>query len=447
MTIIYKLYNKLFSEFEILEFNYQWYKWGAEFHDLLPLFSNRKYSGLFFQTLRHFYFLIKNFCLIKKNVKKCDFIVFFETANQKKVLIDVCKGLVENKNSKILIIDAYDNNNEYQNVRFDIFDIFYGIYFAFKGLYCIFKKVKNIDTRIASNQLSDFLSPYVWARYFIQLLIKTRPKFVLLSNDHNPSNRTLIAICNLLEIKTIYIQHASITKFMPPICCDINFLFGKSTQDLYSEISFSSSYYSKFDKSDYKIVLSGIQKKRPINISTTKSEIKSVIGIAINHDDPINEVQKLIDELIKSHELEVILRYHPSQSIESIRAINTIFSNYNNVSIIPPNEMSIEIFFSNIIFLIAGNSAILLESTTNLTPSFYYRFDQNGMNDMYNFVKNGLVKELNYDSLSKLNLNELRNYELDNSRIQYFDYSYNNIICYNESAYIANYISINLLNE
>lgn len=435
-------YNRIFAHFNILDFNYQWFKWGSLFHDKLPMFSLKGYRGVFLQLVRHLYFLLRFFFVKAVKISKADIIAFYETSNQKKAIINVCEHIKKSQQLRLLVIDGLnrsENSKDIVLVSFSFLDVVFGSVYGLLNCYKIIDELNKIDNRLSKNQLSDFLSTYAWVSYFLRILIISRPSCVILSNDHNPSNRSLIAACNVLNIKTIYIQHASITRFMPPICCDLNFLYGHATKDLYEQIGSKDDSLSHFTKKHYEIILSGIQKNSN-NTFRGNIKTKEAIGIAVNHDDPILSIKNLIDKLSESYESSIILRFHPSQGKDSIKRIFDTFKHYKNVVITSPHEMSLAAFFSEVKLVIAGNSGILLDSIINKLPTFYFRFDRNSFDDFYCFVKFKLITELSIEDISNKNFQTDVFNQLNIRDIQYFDNSYNNNLSFKETEFISNTI-------
>ena len=440
-------YNKIFADYNILEFNYQWFKWGGLFHEKLPLFSVKRHRGIFLQIVRHFYFLFRYFSTNSRKIVKNDVVAFYETSNQKKVIIDVCEHIKEFKQIRLLVLDCYSKSIKSEDtvlVTFNILDVVLGFIYGLINSFNIIRKLSNIDNRLCKNQLSDFLSAYAWTSYFLRILLASRPSCVILANDHNPSNRSLIAVCNILNIKTIYIQHASITRFMPPICCDLNFLYGSATKDLYEEIRKIERNPSYFIKDHYEIILTGVQ-KNSYNTFSVVNNSKNAIGIAVNQDDPIQSVKNLIDKLSINSKSRIILRFHPSQEKESIKVLYNTFRHYDNVLISSPIEMNLGEFFSKVKLVIAGNSGILLDAIINNLPTFYFKFDTASFDDFYYFVKYRLTTEINVEEIIKIDFDNFNN--VDARDILYFDNSFNNTFSFKESKFIANKIFNTYLNK
>ena len=74
--------------------------------------------------------------------------------------------------------------------------------------------------------LNLFCGAYSYVPYFINILSKTKPKLVIVSNDHSLNCRSLRLAAQILGIRTLYIQHASISNIFPPLEFDYALLDG-----------------------------------------------------------------------------------------------------------------------------------------------------------------------------------------------------------------------------
>ena len=435
-----KIYLKIITQYNILDFNFQWYKWGKLFHEKFTLFSKNKHQSIFLQILKLLYFNLRFLTIKKKRYRKCDVLFFYETSNQKKALKNISEKLVYN-NINVLVLNGMTrkSNQIYESsVSFNIFDLLFSIHYITINLKNIISNLKKIDKQLIKYQLSDFLAPFIWIYYFIDIIESTKPKLVVISNDHNPSNRSLISVCNIFQIKTVYIQHASITPFMPPICCDMNFLYGRATKDIYFKINNSDESNSNFKKRNFEIIYSGIQKYNFDYFFTKDNSELLKIGIAINQDDPISEIKLLIDRILHfKKKSKIILRYHPGQSSDSKKIIYKYFGGLKNIEISNPNIMNLNDFFKKITFLIAGNSGIILDSVIRMKPTYYFMFDKSSIYDVYQFIKYGLVEEIKDDNILLILTKKCYNIH-NKDNIKYFDETFDtkfsgdeiNLICH-----------------
>ena len=57
-----------------------------------------------------------------------------------------------------------------------------------------------------------------------------------MSNDHSPANRALLLVAKSKGIKTVYMQHASVSNLFPVLDFDYSFLDGVNAYNIYKEI-------------------------------------------------------------------------------------------------------------------------------------------------------------------------------------------------------------------
>ena len=79
-----------------------------------------------------------------------------------------------------------------------------------------------------------FCETYIYVPFFLEELQKIRPKLALISNDHTVQARSLRISAEILGIKTLYMQHASVSEIFPPLEFDYALLDGEiAYPDLY----------------------------------------------------------------------------------------------------------------------------------------------------------------------------------------------------------------------
>jgi hypothetical protein len=218
-----------------------------------------------------------------------------------------------------------------------------------------------------------------------KILKKNKIKNVVFANDHNIQNRLFLDACKKMNVKTHYLQHASITDKFPPLSFDFNYLFGKNDLQKYESIG----------------NISGIVKlvgspKLDYLYSIRKGEIKTIqtIGIAFNILDEIEKIDKLVNYLIANTSFKIIIRPHPRDSRRS-NLVNT------KIEWSIPNESSLGQFLEKIDFLITGDSSIHLEASYTNIKSIFFNFKE-GIFDSYGFISSGVFKEAGYDDLIPL---------------------------------------------
>ena len=253
-----------------------------------------------------------------------------------------------------------------------------------------------------------FMTPgYVW---FVQeILLKENPKVVVLSNDHVNINRAIEYSCKELDIKSLYIQHASVG-------------------DNYPKPYFTSCIFDgldsliKYDTSDTTPLVLGAMRydELKLNRLNIKRKNKKQIGLAVN----IIDTEEIVKDLcVKIHDYlpdyKIIIRAHPNMQRHSYN-IDFPYVKYTNAK-----DESILSFFSNIDLLISNDSCIHLDAIEFGVKSYMMTLSTEGFTDQYSYTKKGLVQLIVSDEDLKKYLTELANVELiDSSIVRYYDESY-----------------------
>jgi len=213
----------------------------------------------------------------------------------------------------------------------------------------------------------------------IRVLKHFRPKSLIFSNDHNQDAIAFKLAAADLGIKTIYIQHASINSYFPPLDFDLSLLEGECSLEKYQSIGPVKG----------KIIRIGMPKfdayaaKR--NFST---EIKRV-GVCTNLLDSPLKAYRIIESIHEAFpEMEIIFRAHPIDQ-------RPLPEGKVSVKISNAKEESTFDYLTRVDLIIACNSSILLEACMmNVTP-VYFRMEDEPMPemfDLYGYVKNGVAR-------------------------------------------------------
>lgn len=258
-----------------------------------------------------------------------------------------------------------------------IFPYYTKIFYYPIAFYLIWALRKNKNIKFLYNHIFEAVGTY---EISLQVLKKYRPAFIVFANDHIIKHRALLLAAKKLDIKTFYIQHASITKYFPPLKFDYSFLEGLD----------SLKKYQKIGKIDGEVTLVGMAKfdgylrNRKNHPTQTKT-----IGIATNTLDDINYVVDLIKYLIvKLKFVTIVYRSHPLDK-RKLKELNSQVE-YSDSKKSSPFQ-----FIDGIDFLIAGDSSIHLESALMNCPSAIYAFNNNlKIFDVYDYLKTGLTKHL-----------------------------------------------------
>ncbi|WP_146129825.1 hypothetical protein [Flagellimonas meridianipacifica] len=212
----------------------------------------------------------------------------------------------------------------------------------------------------------------------------------MFTNDHEIAPRALLLAAKKLNITSYYVQHASVSKYFPPLKFDYALLEGQDAKNKYLAIG----------KTNTKISLIGMPKlDKYVQWMNTKSKIES-IGIAYNAMDNINLVKELINQLTGTFpDLKFVIRPHPSDK----RTLKIQKVHLSNSRV----ENSFE-FLNRIDALIASDSSIHLEAVLLNVFSMSYNFNDNRFLDYYGFVQNNLINHYSGKTNLIKKINSLR---------------------------------------
>ncbi|WMX16022.1 hypothetical protein [Aureispira sp. CCB-E] len=221
----------------------------------------------------------------------------------------------------------------------------------------------------------------------LQFLEKYKPRYIVWANDHSIFPRALLMAAKTLEIPTIYIQHASVTPYFPPLDFDLSLLEGQATLDQYQSNGRVNGLVKfvgmpKFDSY--------------INCRNTKIRVQN-IGVCSNKMDEQVVVETFLRELSNTFPtITITFRPHPAD--------DTSFNIPNKVLRSTKEENAFD-FLKKQDLIIAGNTSIHLEAVLLNVVSIYYEFIpfEEDIRDMYRYCKNGLASHaLDYEHLLEL---------------------------------------------
>lgn len=218
---------------------------------------------------------------------------------------------------------------------------------------------------------------YIAARLWLR---KIQPRVVVFGSDHAVEQRVIRKAAREENIKTVYIQHASVTDEFPVLEFDYALLQGMDTLKTYDKIGESKTI----------VYLVGNPKLDGYQQNINRKNTVDTLGICTNKLDPIRRVEELIIK-IKAYfpEMHVILRPHPGdakaqewQQLAKKYALE--FSNSKT-------EDSFH-YLSRIDCIIAGNSNIHLEAVLLNVYPLFFDFALKPKLVQYSFLKEGLCE-------------------------------------------------------
>lgn len=417
------------------------YLYGEKSKVINKLQLKKKFSGPFFQFFIFLFYTIKKLSFLNSKKSNKFIYAYVESNNQYTSISGTIIKFIEKNYEIHLINESFVQIDEklkkYSKpiqINFKLFCVIL-LLFVLKAplLYINLKKLSNYKE--ISYFINQFYMSYFYLPYFLDQLCKYKPQFVLMSNDINVSCRSLKLAAEILNIKTVYLQHGSISTLFPPLGHNYVFLDGQASLDIYHKNEIDNSLNLK-KNSERHIFLSG-NKRKLIKLDLNK---KDQIGIAINRLDDLEIFEKICFELINLG-FKVRIRFHPgtSNSIKN-KFINT-FKNKPFFRCKDSNKESISDFFGNLCCLISGESGIHLEAAICGVVPIYYKTKAD-FYDMFGFIKYGIAYEANkakeiVSIVNKIKLNKLK---VNKSAVKYFSSTFLTEWQGREDELVANHI-------
>lgn len=370
------------------------YLYGQKFEHLKHLQeSEPRFKGRYFRFAIWVYLLFKNARLRSSpNSGECDYLFFAGTINQKNSLATTVDALKVRKiNVRIIVPKAIATRTEiedrdYETMTINFLDAFKSLALSLMRAKSLSRQLQRKNSLLTIFKLDTFLDVYNSIVYFDTVLSKLKPRVVVVSNDHNAMNRCLIALARNAGVRTVYMQHASVSTLFPALNFNYSFLDGHSALEIYRQCDGNHPNASPFLGSR-KVYLTGQKKKIQIENSLGIEDSKRV-GVALNALDSIEAAEQLLRALVKN-KFKVLLRWHPALSSKLIYELKTKLKS-NQVDFSDPKFESLGGFFGKVYCMIAGNSSIHLEAALVYVVPIYYEINKQHSTDYYGYVKNGM---------------------------------------------------------
>jgi hypothetical protein len=378
------------------------YLHGQKYEDLAHLSASKnKYSGFFIRLCIWLYSITKQ-TRIRYNPSnsKCKFLIYAGTVNQKNSLNQTLLSLRSKGESVCAIApkkilskkNIIDKNYLVKNLG--LLEFFKSILLFSIRFLSLRSQLKKKNSKLFKNKLNVFLNVYNELVYFERLLKETNPDYVIVSNDHNAANRVILALARNSGIKTVYMQHASVSKLFPALNVNYAFLDGEFALNIYRQCEHNLPN-KNFLIENREAFLSGQKKK----LEKVRGVKKHKIGVALNSLDSIKDMVKLIENLSLLN-IPIKVRWHPGLSKKTIKELIDKIDKYK-VELSDPKADSLKYFFSDMKCLISGNSSIHLEAALSDVFPIYYEVTPSDLKDYYGYVENRLAR--NCSSLVDLN--------------------------------------------
>jgi hypothetical protein len=347
------------------------------------------------------YNIISRFSLCKSNLKKTDYVLYSGTKNQYDSLFGSFAELI--KNSSVLnVLDGrwlkVSNENE-QYIKFTPM-------IAVLSLFLFFYRSLSLYKRLKAEGLSDsislyfdrFCSVYYYVPFFLDLLTTVQPKFVLMSNDHSPANRSLLFVAKSLGIKTVYMQHASVSNLFPKLEFDYSFLDGVNAYAIYKEVDLLDRTENLTVFSEKHVFLTG-QKKNVIKNNVKHAGSDYACGVGFSHLDSNDFIMKVVESLLGVF-AQCYLRFHPSHPIESVSIIKNHFFSNSSVLFSAGKDELLKDFLEPVSIFFGSGTSLHLEVALSGVRCFYIENSDIKNNDYYSYERTGLVIPINIDDVT-----------------------------------------------
>lgn len=208
----------------------------------------------------------------------------------------------------------------------------------------------------------------------IGVLRKHRPKALIFANDHVPEMRAFLWAAIKENIPTVYIQHASVSTYFPPLRYDLSLLEGQDALDK----------YKKCGPIQGKVELVGMPKFDAYQKSRNFKRTIENIGVCGTFVDQQDRIETLLWELSKAlPDLHITFRAHPRD--------DRYFNLPDSVALSNAKQESIFEFLQKQDVLIAGDTSTHLEAVLLNVNALYFPFNDQ-LSDYYGFRQTGLVE-------------------------------------------------------
>lgn len=238
------------------------------------------------------------------------------------------------------------------------------------------------DRRVIRNNMDTVMYTMGFLRITEDIINSSSIKLVVMANDHSPLQRSFQFHASMYGIKTMYVQHATVTDKFPPLNFDISVLDGKDSFDKYVQAGPVKG----------NVFLLGNPRFDSIPLYREKKTNEFSIGVAVSRVDDIQVTRLAIMQLIQDGYSRIIFRPHPNilhdkawiSFMDELLSIDIPISN-------PYNENPY-CFLGKIGILISGESGLHLDSLLMDVPSICYNFSNGRLFDIYGYVAKGWLR-------------------------------------------------------
>jgi len=214
----------------------------------------------------------------------------------------------------------------------------------------------------------------MWRRWLRRL----HPRCVVVSNDHIMWTRVLVKAASDAGVPTLYMQHASIVDYFPPLNFDYALLDGLDALKKYAACGASATRVFLVGTPKFDAYFEAINRKPKVE----------AVGICTGHWLALEDVEKVCQVLTREFpQVRFVLRPHPGDSrFEDWRAL----AEQGGLAFSDSVHERAFAFLRGVDAVIASDSNILLEAALLNVYPIYYDFASTRL-DLYGFLRHGLV--------------------------------------------------------
>ena len=324
--------------------------------------------------------LIKTLFVPKKKsntpIKKGSILFYGVSSNNQRSFVPIYKHLVDSEYSSI------KGDNEYPMVK----SLYLSLPYIFH-LWRIYRSGTTNERKLIKSSPLTYLFSYGKMKIAYRIMQDYSPALLVMANDHSPMNRCLLHATHFFNIKTLYLQHASVTAKFPKLKFDYALLDGQESFDKYGQTS----------KEKSKVLLTGATRYDDFYKTTLTTKINK-IGISINQFDDFDIVKDLCLKIREHDDLKVIVRPHPNMINWNRDWFLDNGIEYSDSSVESSNE-----YLNSLALQVSNVCGIHLDAAILGIPTVQFKMSKADIEDHYNYFEIGLINKVNsYAELESL---------------------------------------------
>ena len=254
---------------------------------------------------------------------------------------------------------------------------YYSLVYIWPLLRCYLKANKQERLIIRSN-FDEFFETIGYVRVIEKLLKNSNVKLIAVANDHCSMPRAFVKVAKEYGIKSLYVQHCSVTETFPALPFNYSFLDGEESYLKYISAGTPRGTIYLAGNPRFDVC---VKFRKRNNFKTER------IGIALNKMDKESKIKELCEQLLALGYNEITIRPHPGESF------NPQWYLKRDIEYSDSNVENPFAFVSRTNLVIAGECGIHLDAAMLDVKSICYNMldESYKIVDWYSYVKNGLT--------------------------------------------------------